>query len=97
MVVIQAAKFQARRQPPMKFITDVVGNEPVLLTPALAQETLKVISMEDAEGKTHVIATYPAPADGWTHERLCALDIDCGEYGAGDAYLGTEWVGSTEV
>lgn len=78
----------------MTFITDVKGDEPVILTAELAQEPLTITALED---KTHIIATYPAPVGGWTHERLCALDIDYGEHGAGDAYLGSEWVGSTEV
>ncbi|EKP0311724.1 hypothetical protein JE959_001750 [Aeromonas veronii] len=81
----------------MIFITDVKGDEPVILTAELAKEPLTITTLTTLEDKTHIIATYPAPPEGWTHERLCALDIDCGEYGAGDAYLGSQWVGSTEV
>lgn len=41
----------------------------------------------------------PAPEIGWTHESLCKLSeslSDITRDGA-DAYLGSTWVGSTEV
>nr|ALL42386.1 hypothetical protein [Aeromonas salmonicida subsp. salmonicida] len=39
----------------------------------------------------------PIQYDGWTHEKLCALDIPLERLQGADAYLGDTWVGSTEV
>ncbi|ABO92425.1 conserved hypothetical protein (plasmid) [Aeromonas salmonicida subsp. salmonicida A449] len=39
----------------------------------------------------------PIQVDGWTHEKLCALDIPLERLQGADAYLGDTWVGSTEV
>lgn len=53
--------------------------------------------IKNLQGK-HLLA-YPAPAGGWTHHRLCVLGQRIGPLTAdgADAYVGGEWVGSTEV
>lgn len=78
----------------MKFITDVQGNEPVLLTPEVVNEKLLIVSLEPG---ARILFQYAAPVGGWTHSSLCALDIPLLRLEAANAYLGGCWVGSTEV
>lgn len=78
-------------------ITDIQPGEPDILQ----QVRLEDLLIKDLEGK--YICTIKAPGgNGWTHELLCAasddlhngpLDLSMGA----DAYLGSVWVGSTEV
>ncbi|MBF6615556.1 MAG: hypothetical protein ITG07_02405 [Candidimonas sp.] len=77
----------------LNFITDVRGNEPDLLA-ATKHLTLKI---RDLDGAT--IKTIPAPATGWTHDRLLAIAARHEDlvFEGADAYLGDCWVGSTEV
>lgn len=77
----------------MDFTTDVIGQQLLLLTPSLAMETLTIKSDDE---EPEVIAIHPAPASGWTHELICALEVDLGEHCTADAYLGSQWIGLTE-
>lgn len=75
------------------FITDTRDDEPEVL-PLLALDTLTIRSLDG-----EIIGRKSAPAGGWTHERLLAeaeahaqMTVD-----GANAYLGEEWVGSTEI
>ncbi len=87
------------KAPLVTFITDVQGDEPEILNEILARETLKIVSIFD---RNEVFFECAAPEEGWTHEALCTVDAPqevvkkAWDQGA-DAYLGKEWVGSTEV
>jgi 5'-deoxynucleotidase len=68
--------------------------EPDILT-SNQSRSLIVTSLEGQQ-----LALFLAPEEGWTHEKLCALNDTfppqwhvCGA----EAYLGDQWVGSTEV
>lgn len=77
----------------IKFITDVQGDEPDILTP-VQFETLVITDLQKKE-----LFTVPAPQDGWTDSELWTVShhyLNETVNGA-DAYLGDEWVGSTEV
>lgn len=76
----------------MKFITDVKNNEPEILA-KVANETLMILCLHD----NSVLFEYTPPSSGWTHEALCSLDIPLKRLEAANAYLGNEWVGSTEI
>ncbi|ASI21398.1 hypothetical protein E4188_23150 (plasmid) [Aeromonas media] len=78
----------------MKFITDVLPGESVILAPSLIHCLLQIVDLFD---NTVVIFEYTPPAEGWTHENLCALDIPLERLRGADAYLGETWVGSTEI
>lgn len=85
--------------PLVTFITDVKGYEPEILSPVMARETLKIVSLYD---QNDVFFECAAPEGGWTHDALCNLDaplkvVDMVSARGADAYLGKEWVGSTEV
>ncbi|MBF6615539.1 MAG: hypothetical protein ITG07_02315 [Candidimonas sp.] len=75
------------------FVTDQEAGEPDILTPVALRE-LRVLSLQGAE-----IHREPPPEHGWTHPRLQALAALLeGQTQAGaDAFLGDDWVGSTEV
>lgn len=77
----------------MKFITDTRAGEMEILTPANLFKTLRIVHGDDGQ----LLFTCVAPQDGWTHEKLCALELPLGDQPWADAYLGDEWVGSTEV
>ncbi|EJV9475505.1 hypothetical protein ACT0XK_004373 [Cronobacter sakazakii] len=72
------------------YITDQQNGEPDILAP-LQSETLIIKSLEGKD-----LLKVAAPKTGWTHEALCAIQSAESEEGA-DAYLGAQWVGSTEV
>ena len=78
----------------VKFITDMQEGEIDILSP-VKHETL-IIKTLDGELIREI---DPPAAGGWTHEALCnqaeLLDSET-ELGA-EAYLGSCWVGSTEV
>ena len=78
----------------MHFITDVQGNEPELLTPSLATQTLRILVQSASD---YPPIEFPAPEGGWTHQQLCDLHLGLPERACADAYLGMEWIGSTEV
>lgn len=77
----------------MKFITDTRPGEMEILTPDNALKTLRIVHGDHGQ----LLFMSEAPQDGWTHEKLCALELPLGDLLWADAYLGDEWVGSTEV
>ncbi|WP_447828727.1 hypothetical protein [Aeromonas hydrophila] len=78
----------------MIFITDVLPGESEILLPSVIFNKLQIVDLFDRKG---VLFEYAHPVDGWTHEKLCALDIPLERLQGADAYLGDTWVGSTEV
>lgn len=78
----------------MIFITDVLLGGSVILIPSVIFNQLQIVDLFD---RTDVLFEYAPPAEGWTHEKLCALDIPLERLQGADAYLGDTWVGSTEV
>ena len=75
------------------FVTDRRPGERDIL-PGIAHEPLFLTSLDGS-----LIATTQPPADGWTHDRLeeeAQRLADATRHGA-DAWLGTTWVGSTDV
>jgi 5'-deoxynucleotidase len=79
----------------IKFITDILNsNEPDILSPA-KHSVLLIISIDH-----QLLNRFESPVNGWTHEKLCDLNSKYGEtwnFCGADAYLGGQWVGSTEV
>lgn len=82
----------------IKFITDTRAGEPEFDKMVFQNDLL----ITELDGKP--IKTVPAPTDGWTHEILERLAEKLYEeeghssmINGADAYLGTQWVGSTEV
>ena len=77
------------------FVTDQLSpKEPDILT-AVKFNTLLIMSLEG-----QYLARFDAPITGWTHQTLCNMNTlfesawaCCGV----DAYLGNQWVGSSEV
>lgn len=77
----------------LTLVTDQHPGEPDILT-AFKHEVFEIRSLAGT-----VIATAQPPADGWTHDHLVAVaneNCDAVSDGA-EAYLGREWIGSTEV
>jgi hypothetical protein len=77
----------------LTFITDTGVSEPDILSP-VAREALVINTLAGVE-----LMVFPAPAQGWSHDQLMSVSTqheDAFVEGA-DAYLGTVWVGSTEV
>lgn len=78
----------------IKFITDIQGNEPDILTPH-KHERLLIMSIEG-----QYLNSYEPPKTGWTHEALTKLaalfPVEWNICGA-EAVLGNQFVGSTEV
>lgn len=75
------------------FVTDVWEGEPDILQ-AVRGESLQVYDLDGG-----LIGTIPAPADGWGHDALeCQAErLALKTRDGADAYLGSQWVGSTEV
>jgi len=65
--------------------------EPDLL---IGFECLALI-IHDLDGNE--VATVSAPSGRWTHDELESLDLYSYSPYGWDAYLGTNWVGSSEV
>ncbi len=77
----------------LHLVTDQKPGEPDILSP-IKHEALEIRSLSG-----QVLRTEPAPAAGWTHEMLVSVatvNEELTREGA-DAYLGGQWVGSTEV
>ncbi|UXH55937.1 hypothetical protein Q1Z72_01450 [Pseudomonas qingdaonensis] len=76
------------------FITDCRGESEPEILPGVAGQPLVIKSLQ---GK-HLL-DFPAPAGGWTHQGLCDLgqSIETLTTDGADAFVGGEWVGSTEV
>ncbi len=53
---------------------------------------LRIVDLEGEER-----ACYVAPKQGWTHEALEYVDYDSVSPDGWDAYLGEQWMGSSEV
>jgi hypothetical protein len=77
----------------LKFITDVQGDEPDILTP-IKDNSLVVTDLEKNK-----LFVEPAPHGGWTDKLLWDVSEKSVErtINGADAYLGDVWVGSTEV
>jgi hypothetical protein len=67
------------------------AKEPDLLT-GHESEALRYVAMDGQE-----LATIPAPASGWTHDALERVRPAIPEGEAWDAFLGTQWVGRSEL
>ncbi|MDH0740277.1 hypothetical protein YH64_016390 [Achromobacter sp. LC458] len=74
----------------IKYVTDQMEGEPDILAALRHQPLL----LRGLDGST--LHVQQAPAHGWTHEGLCAVQPESAVIGC-DAFLGTSWVGSTEV
>lgn len=78
------------------FVTDVVSSsESEILVGAVC---CKCLEIHDLDGQ--LLKTVPAPANGWTHERLQkqAVVLSPLTMNGADALLGGDyWIGSTEV
>ncbi len=72
------------------FVVDVWPGEPDILRP-LSNQPLRVLSETGAE-----VFTAQAPDTGWSQVALEHITRDITESPL-DAYLGADWVGSTEV
>jgi hypothetical protein len=55
----------------------------------------KGLTIQDLAGK--VLASISPDDTGWTHAQLLAIDIDSMAPEGWDAYLGDEWIGSSEI
>ena len=77
----------------IKFIKDIRGSEPDILTP-VKDEVLRVV---DLDGR--LICKVDCPLLGWTEERLWqeSEKLQSLTQDGADAYLGRQWVGSTEI
>jgi hypothetical protein len=77
----------------ISFITDVQKGEPDILKP-VRYEHLRILDLDDA-----IISVSPAPLGGWEHKLLVveADNIAAKTNFGANAYLGSTWVGSTEV
>lgn len=72
------------------FITNNQADEPDIL----CDRQHLVLHIRSLDGAP--MLDIPAPAGGWTHERLTAVEFDVDMSAGANAYLGTSWVGSTE-
>ncbi len=78
----------------LTFITDQQRNEPDILSP-VKHCSLFLLSLEG-----QFLARYEAPHTGWTHQALCQMNTlfePAWTYCGVDAFLGEQWVGSTEI
>lgn len=76
------------------FITDCRGESEREILPGVAACPLVIKSLQGE----HLLAS-PAPLGGWTHQGLCDFAHSIAQITAdgADAFVGAEWVGSTEV
>lgn len=76
------------------FTLDSIGDIP--LVAEHRQQPLRLLDLRGDE-----FLAIPAPATGWSQASfIAALQLNQAkimEEGAADAYLGTKWIGSTEV
>ncbi|EMA4492025.1 MULTISPECIES: hypothetical protein [Pseudomonadaceae] len=77
----------------LSLVTDQRPGEPELLA------TVKHQAFEIRSLAGNVLATVTAPVSGWTHEQLLdvAVQHEAITRDGADGYLGTQWVGSTEI
>lgn len=74
----------------IKYITDQRPREPDLLVGS----EHAALDIRDLNGQ--LLLNVSAPLTGWTHASLSEIQPPEAEEGA-DAYLGGNWIGSTEV
>lgn len=76
------------------FITDCRGDNEREILPGVAA---KPLILKTLKGKP--LVAIPSPAGGWSHNTLQSLSETLTSFTAegADAYIGAEWVGSTEV
>lgn len=55
----------------------------------------KTLTIQELAGK--VLASIRPDSTGWTHAQLLVIDIDSMAPEGWDAYLGDEWIGSSEI
>ncbi len=55
-------------------------------------DPLRILSLEGVE-----VVQYHAPKEGWTHDALECVDYFSVSPDGWDAYLGEQWIGSSEV
>ncbi len=55
-------------------------------------DPLRILSLEGVE-----VVQYHAPKEGWTHDALECVDYYSVSPDGWDAYLGEQWIGSSEV
>lgn len=65
-------------------------------------DILAPVCREDFQARSlrgELLLARPAPAEGWSHTLLCELaqDIEHLTADGADAFVGSVWVGSTEV
>ena len=81
------------------FITDVKPGEPDILK-SLIKETLKVYVVNLTTNQKELVYEEKAPFDGWTHNKLelvnDTLIKETKKEDILEAYLSSEWVGSSE-
>jgi hypothetical protein len=69
----------------------ITSKEPDLL----AGNEHKTVTIKDLSGTE--LASIKPVSTGWTHDKLLAIDIDSMAPYGWDVYLGSEWIGSSEV
>lgn len=55
-------------------------------------KSLKITDLDNS-----VVALFPAPIGGWTHDKLEAVDCDKYAPFGWEAFLDNDWIGSSEV
>lgn len=79
----------------IKFITDVQQGEPAF-DPDLFGMNLRITTLDG-----DMIMSLEPPYSGWTHETLSDLaelqEVMARTVNGADAFLGSAWVGSTEI
>lgn len=79
----------------LKFVTDQRPGEPCIIK----GDSLSPLHLKSLDGKNLAVLS---PEQPWTHERLASLPLETiigkeALLGGVNAYLGTAWIGSTEV
>lgn len=75
------------------FITDTKPGETEIISPSNMFKNLRVFDGDHRD----LLFECEAPREGWSHDALCAVDLRSINDLCADAYLGDDWVGSTEV
>ena len=83
------------------FITDIQGNEPDILTPVKHGKLKIFITRINSNKEEELLLEKEAPTNGWTDELLWNVNNEIIELTQeGDvleAYVSSQWVGSSEV
>lgn len=77
----------------LSLVTDQRPGEPELLA-KVKHQPFEIRSLAG-----NVLTTVTAPVAGWTYEQLVdvAMQHEAITHDGADGYLGTQWVGSTEI